>query len=662
MLNSSYTTPTIFNRYFIVIDDLWDSSAWKVIKCAFPANNCGSRVLTTTRIYSIAFACCCYSQHYVYNMRPLGEHDSRKLFFSRIFGSGDVCLDVFEEFSADILKRCGGLPLAIISIASLLVGQSKMAWEYVWSSLGSMFEGNPCLEDMKHILDLSYRNLPHHLKTCLLYLGMYPEDSVINKDDLVRQWIAEGFVSRIHGLDEGAVAGSYFNELMNMSMIQPVNIDYNGEVLSCKVHDIMLDLIRVKSAEENFFDIIDDPQATMLSHKKVRRASIQYNGAGHDVALTTLNGSLCQVRSVVAFTRVLLPSFQECKYLRVLLVEFKEARTHKMDLTSICGLFLLRYLKIVTDGDLELPNQFWGLQYLDTMVLESPMKLYIPSDIVRLSRLLHLIVPGGMVFQDGIGSLKFLRTLQEFDFSRSSLESFKSLDKLTNLRDLQLDYDRLDMDDMTMEALHTLLEGLPHCSNLKSFVINSHIRYFDWLSRLSGFPRHIQRLHLWGLWFPRIPKWIAQLHDLYNLELVVREVVPKDDGIGFLAALPSLVHLWLVIKQEPEETVVIPSTFGTVVAFPALKHLKFCCPKPLLAFEAGALPRLKNLELRLTVAGWEEVLNWLEPAGIEHLPAGLERIFLYCHSNLGDKASFSSLKSLFHTLHPGVDLWLPSRI
>jgi disease resistance protein RPM1 len=258
--------------------------------------------------------------------------------------------------------------------------------------------------------------------------------------------------------------------------------------------------------------------------------------------------------------------------------------------------------------------------------------------------------------------LKFLRSLQEFDFSRSSLESFKSLDKLTNLRDLQLDYDRLDMDDMTMEALHTLLEGLPHCSNLKSFVINSHIRYFDWLSRLSGFPRHIQRLHLWGLWFPRIPKWIAQLHDLYNLELVVREVVPKDDGIGFLAALPSLVHLWLVIKQEPEETVVIPSTFGAVVAFPALKHLKFCCPKPLLAFEAGALPRLKNLELRLTVAGWEEVLNWLEPAGVEHLPAGLERIFLYCHSNLGDKASFSSLKSLFHTHHPGVDLWLPSRI
>jgi disease resistance protein RPM1 len=593
-------------------------------------------------------------------MRPLGEDDSKRLFFSRIFGSGGACSDVFEEFSVDILKRCGGLPLAIISIASLLAGQSKMVWEYVCSSLGSMFEGNLCLDDMKKILDLSYRNLPHHLKTCLLYLGMYPEDSVIKKDDLVRQWIAEGFVSRIQGLDAEDVAESYFNELINMSMIQPANTDYNDEVLSCKVHDIMLDLIRFKSAEENFFDVIDDPQATMISHKKIRRASIHYSGAGHDVILTTTNGSACQARSVVAFTRALLPSFHEFKYVRVLFLEFKEARLHKMDLISICALFLLRYLKIVTDGDLELPIQFWGLQYLDTLVLEKPMKLYIPSDIVRLRRLLHLVVPGGMVFQDGIGSLKFLRTLQEFDFSRSSLESFKSLGKLTNLRHLRLDYDRMDMDDMTMDALHTLLEGLSHCSSLKSFFINSHMRYFDWLSTLSGFPRHIQRLHLWGLWFPRIPNWIAQLRNLYNLELVVREVMPKDDGIGILARLPSLVHLWLVIKQDPEEAVVIPSTCNTFVAFPALKHLKFCCPKPHLALEAGALPRLHNLELRLTVAGWQEVIKWLEPAGMKHLPAGLKRMFLYCHRNLAGKATLSTLKSVFHMHHPDVDLWLPS--
>lgn len=47
-------------------------------------------------------------------MRPLGEDDSRNLFFIRIFGSGEAFPDVFEELSADILKKCGGLPLAIM--------------------------------------------------------------------------------------------------------------------------------------------------------------------------------------------------------------------------------------------------------------------------------------------------------------------------------------------------------------------------------------------------------------------------------------------------------------------------------------------------------------------------------------------------------------------
>jgi hypothetical protein len=74
------------------------------------------------------------------------------------------------------------------------------------------------------IIDFSYKNLPCHLKACFLYLGTYPEDHKIKRVDLVRQWVAEGFVSCSDGQDVWDVAKRYFIELVNRSMIQLVDI------------------------------------------------------------------------------------------------------------------------------------------------------------------------------------------------------------------------------------------------------------------------------------------------------------------------------------------------------------------------------------------------------------------------------------------------------
>ncbi|OEL30022.1 hypothetical protein BAE44_0008959 [Dichanthelium oligosanthes] len=356
---------------------------------------------------------------YVYQMKYLDDNDSRRLFFGRIFGFQEPCPDIFNEVSADILKKCGGLPLAIISIASLLTDQPKTKWEYVRNSLGFMFGGNSSLKAMERILDLSYRNLPHHLKTRLLYLAMYPEDYIIQKNDLLMQWIAEGFViSKVRGLDAEDVAANYFNELINTSMIQPVDTDYNDEVLSCRVHDLLLDLIRLKSADENFIDMIDEPQATTGLHKKTRRVSLHYDGAGDE-------------------------------------------------------------------------------------------------------------------FADQIGSLKSLRT---FDVSRSSLDSVRSLGELTNLRDLQIFCSSYPIRHVVEEALRSSLERFSCSSSLNKLVLSvprfpCTLFGHEW-SILSGFSAHLRSLNLKEMLFSSVPKWIAQLHGLYDLELWVREVVPKDDEIG----------------------------------------------------------------------------------------------------------------------------------
>ena len=82
--------------------------------------NLGSRLIVTTRIKTVAEACCFGHHEHILEMKPLSEEDSRKLFFDRIFCSEEACPGQLRDVSVEILKKCGGLPLAIISISSLL--------------------------------------------------------------------------------------------------------------------------------------------------------------------------------------------------------------------------------------------------------------------------------------------------------------------------------------------------------------------------------------------------------------------------------------------------------------------------------------------------------------------------------------------------------------
>ncbi|GJN13128.1 hypothetical protein PR202_ga31465 [Eleusine coracana subsp. coracana] len=262
-------------RYLVIIDDVWDTATWDIIRCTFPENNLRSRSIVTTRIESVARACCTHEECF-YRLKPLNSQDSRRLLFDRGFSSDHACTSQIKEVSAEILRKCGGLPLAIIAVASIIASRPtrrREDWENIRSSLD--FESGT--NWMRQILNLSYKDLPRHLKACFLYLGMYPEDHIIQRVDLVRQWVAEGIVNNSHRQGMEDLANSYFSELVNRSLIEPEETDYNGEVLSCRVHDMMLDLIISKCAEENFISVVYDSQ--VVRNSKFRRLSLKLNGA-----------------------------------------------------------------------------------------------------------------------------------------------------------------------------------------------------------------------------------------------------------------------------------------------------------------------------------------------------------------------------------------------
>ncbi|CBI24373.3 unnamed protein product, partial [Vitis vinifera] len=115
---------------------------------------------------------------------------------------GCFCPPELEKISLDIVKRCEGLPLAIVAMGGALSTKEKneLEWQKFNDSLGSQLESNPHLENITKILSLSYDDLPHYLKSCFLYFAIFPEDYPINCGRLIRLWIAEGFVKGKKGI------------------------------------------------------------------------------------------------------------------------------------------------------------------------------------------------------------------------------------------------------------------------------------------------------------------------------------------------------------------------------------------------------------------------------------------------------------------------------
>ncbi|KAM0884295.1 hypothetical protein ACQ4PT_031073 [Festuca glaucescens] len=593
-------------RYLIVIDDIWARSTWDIVNRAFPDGNHCSRILITSELEDVALKCCGYEPQNVYKMNPLGEDDSRKLFYS-IVG----CSQELGDVSSSIIRKCGGLPLAIVTIASLLasrIGKTEQREyvEYVNKSLGYGLMTNPTLEGLKQVVSLSYRNLPQHLKACMLYLCIFPEDYIIWTDDLVRQWIAEGFICATQEKDEEEISRSYFDQLISIRLIHPIHIDGNGKVLSCTMHHMMRKHIMHESIVENFIAAIDHSQAATRFAHKVRRLSLHFGNA-EDATLST-NMRLSQVRTFAFFGAFkCMPAVIKFRLLQVLILHFwGEEESIKFDLSSISEIFRLRYIQVTCNVTLEIQEvqMLRCLQYLETLKIDAARGSRMLSGIVHLPRLLHLRLPADTNLLSGVGHMTSLRTLGHFDLSTNSIDNVRDLGELTNVQDLQLTCRPVDSSCYLVKQMECLSSVLEKLNNLKSLTLKSSRVVelgrrpssmsicCDVLSSISSPPALLQRLE----WLPRVctfsslPEWIGHLGKLCVLKIGVRELVRNN--VDLLKGLPALIDLSLYVRTKPAEINVF-----TKGGFLVLKYFRFRCSVPCLKFVADAMPNLQKLKL-----------------------------------------------------------------
>ncbi|KAM0824715.1 hypothetical protein ACQ4PT_070012 [Festuca glaucescens] len=398
-------------RYFIIIDDLWTADVWDIIIRAFPGGDCSSRIITTTQFMDVAMTCCGHLSEYVFKMLPLGDVQSRNLFFRIVFGSASDCPRNLIEVSDGIIRKCGGLPLATINIASMLPSTVKLEeWTGIHDSLPSTWGANPSSEWMKEVVNLMFSTLRPHLKSCLLYFSMYPKGYIVRKDDLVRQCVVEGFLDGDEGQATEEAVGLFFDELVRRGMIQPVDSDKNGKVLSCTLHRTIHDVIVNKSMEENFVIIADYFQSAIPLPDKVHRLSVQFGGARSAYIPESILVSEVRSLAFFGFCQCLPVSMVKYMHVRVLILHiWADEDKHSIDLAEIHELHLLRYLKIACNIAVKLPDKIQGQQNLET--IEVSTLAAIPQDIGELSKLRILKIAVTKLSNKHIYSLQILPAL-----------------------------------------------------------------------------------------------------------------------------------------------------------------------------------------------------------------------------------------------------------
>ncbi|XP_042378664.1 putative disease resistance protein RGA1 [Zingiber officinale] len=530
-------------RFMLVLDDVWneDELQWGVLKAALTCGARGSKILVTTRSQQVSSIM--GSSNSTHQIHQLSRGDCLSLF--QQFAFGDQAVDQnLMKIGEKIVEKCGGVPLAAISLGSMLRSTRE---ENYWSSVlnSEIWKLRNEEEKVLAVLKLSYDSLPPRSKKCFAFASLFPKNYWLAKDELIKLWIANGFVCSEGNFDAETNGNHVFNDLQMGSffLLAPSrDYEYVSHVTKCTMHDLMHDLAR-----SVFADVYWNFKQDLLKDIGKRTYHLQIYLREKSSMTHVLGKKPLYLRTFmpqVTFSRVsinLLEVFPKLKYLRALDLTDGEIREVP---TSIGNLIHLRYLnlsknkiKVLPDSITLLPN----LQYLNlsfnNRLRELPKELgkmqnlrdlnfsksdfrltYIPCGISRLTNLrsLPLFIASDKTDTCSIIELEDLKLHGKMeikfskDFKNYSCGGRKIL-KNKDLTELWLEFNNSERCDKDM------LDDL--CPNTS-----------------------LKKLTIWDYTSPQFPTWLIELQVPNLVEVNLSncfdcEYIPPLGNLQFLKKL-----------------------------------------------------------------------------------------------------------------------------
>ncbi|KAK1407029.1 hypothetical protein QVD17_38639 [Tagetes erecta] len=576
-------------RFLLVLDDVWseDYDGWEILARPFHTCTPGSKIIITTRKNELI-------KKLVYGplkkpMESLSNEDAVSLVALHALGLNNFDSHMSLKPCAEgIVKKCGGLPLALIALGRLLRTRKDDVehWKEVLNSeIWSLKDGGGILPALK----LSYHDLSAPLKQLFAYCSLFPKDFLFDKEELVLLWMAEGFLHEStprHSTKE-CLGHEYFDELLSRSFFQHAPNSKSMFVM----HDLVNELATYVANE--FFVRLDNEiekntrVETLARYRHMSFVREKYvvlkkfeafkSAKNLRTFLATSVGVVESWQNFYISNKVLADLLLELPLLRVL--HFSNFQLSEIP-ESIGILRHLRYLNLSNNNRItHLPESLCNLYCLQTLILFGCYALTkLPNSFLKLKELRHLDLRHTQMLQMplGIGELNNLQTLSriviggESRFEIAKLKDFNNLCGKVSIKGLDKVKNTLDVRvaNFSLKKLSEFeIEWCDESNGSRNEMLENEV-----INELKPCNDHLEQLKITSYGGSKFPNWVG-CPSFRHLKHVLISDCKRCTSLPSLGQLSSLKEL--DIKGLDGVEVVGLELFGNGDAFPSLEELSF---------------------------------------------------------------------------------------
>ncbi|KAB2607393.1 disease resistance protein [Pyrus ussuriensis x Pyrus communis] len=231
-------------KILIILDDIWRTIDLSRIGIPdhYELQNCNSKVLLTTRISNVCHAMKCQEK---IRLNILSEEDSWALFVKNANRSLESTN--FYDIARKVAGECGGLPIALITVARALGDKDLEEWREAARRLEMSQTTNLDDEgDVFRCIKLSYDYLNgNDAKSFFLLCCLFPEDSDIQIEDLLKHGIGKGLFRDANSMQEARSTAH-----LVAKYLKACSLVLDGQQDGClRMHDVIRDMaIRIASS------------------------------------------------------------------------------------------------------------------------------------------------------------------------------------------------------------------------------------------------------------------------------------------------------------------------------------------------------------------------------------------------------------------------------